>query len=253
VVVLAVVGLLVLVLHGNVKSHERATPAPGEATGTLPVAPPPGALPPGSDVTSTVRFEGRLVAAGLYFPGRAHPALPGCADGCEPVIWTSTSGTRWTTAWDTGAVTLGSDTTQHLVVMPGGLLLFDSGTGGSALWQSTDDVSWRRVDLPDAMTALSAEAAVWGHGHVVALFRNKFAGGPDTAYGSGDTVWTSTDGISWQQAQISGQSFLTSVSTTTSGFRIDGESSSTHDPTVWTSSDGETWTEGALGTGLASR
>jgi hypothetical protein len=208
-----------------------------------------GALPPGSQVTSVVTFEGRLMAAGLYFPGKDHSLVPGCAQACEPVVWTSTDGKRWTTAWNTGTVTLGSDTSQHLVVMGHEVLLFDSGTGGTVLWRSTDGVSWRRVHIPDAMGALTAGGVVSGHGRLVAIFSNKFAGGPDTAYGNGDTVWTSTDGVTWHQSQITGESVIDSVTATATGFLLGGESSSHHEPTVWSSSDAMTWTGATVGSG----
>ena len=91
---------------------------------------------------------------------------------------------------------------MSLVVAPGQLLLFGAGTGGSLLWSSTDSVHWNRVTLPNAMSALAVSGATWRRGRFVAILANKFIGGPVTAYGESDTVWTSTDGINWQRCSI---------------------------------------------------
>ena len=123
-------------------------------------------------MTSVVEYEGHFLAAGLYFPGANPSQVAGCPEACEPVVWTSTNARGWTTAWDTGRVTLGSDTGQHLVVMGNRLLLFDSGTGGTVVWTSTDAVTWERVDLPADMAALEVTGDAFAHSRVVAIFAN---------------------------------------------------------------------------------
>lgn len=197
-------------------------------------------LPPGAQVTSVVRFDGREVAAGADFPGGGSAVLPTCYRDCNPIVWASVKGSEWTATW--GTVSHGSIAGEQLVTGPDELLLFN-GDESTALWYSSDAVTWQQVPLPPGMTALAVRAAVWGHGRFVAILNNKYAGGPNTAYGESDTVWTSTDGTAWTLDSVHGlPAAFNSLTVDQTGFRIAGVLRQTRAPVVWTSSDGVTWT-----------
>src|SRR5205823_5598511 len=87
----------------------------------------------------------------------------------------------------------------------------------------------------------------WISGKFVATVFNKFAGGPVTAYGSSDQVWTSPDGVEWSQADLSGNPKLETSGSTARAFIVSGSSEQTKLPTVWTSNDGVNWTYESLG------
>jgi hypothetical protein len=156
------------------------------------------------------------------------------------------AGASWNQAWNDGGVTLGTGAVQRLVATPTGVLLFDSGTAGTALWRSTNGVTFTRVDLPPGMDALSLTDATWGHGLTVAILFNKFAGGPDSYYGKSDAVWTSPNGSTWKRAALGKAAVLRAVTTTSSGFLMGGQTKSTKRPTVWVSTDGQHWTSTTL-------
>ena len=192
-------------------------------------------------MNSAIEWQGSLVAAGYYFPGTG-PAAAGYPGAVSPVVWTSDDGGRnWKPTWSPGTVVLGSDTVQTILATGSGLLLFDGGTGGSALWQSTDGHSFEQVQLPDSMSALTVAAATYGDGRVVAVLRNKYTGGPDTAYGEGDQLWTSLDGATWTRDTLQGQPVLMSITSTATGFLAGGQARSGGPSTVWFSPDGVSW------------
>ena len=197
-------------------------------------------LPPGAQVTSVVSFDGREVAAGADIPGGGSAVLPICYSGCNPIVWTSVNRSEWTATW--GTVARGSIPGEQFVVGPDRLLLFNADEG-TALWYSTDAVTWQQVPLPPAMTALVVRGAVWGHGRFVAILNNKYAGGPNTAYGESDTVWTSTDGATWTLDSVPvAPAAFNSLTVDPTGFRIAGVFRQSGRSVTWTSSDGVRWT-----------
>lgn len=216
------------------------TRASSAVPGTLPGG---QVLPSGAEVASVMHFQGRWVAAGDDFPGRATPALRICAvRGCNPIVWTSsTNRGPWTASW--GVEAGGSIAGEILVAAPAVLLLFN-GDEATSLWYSTDGVTWNRVNLPDAMSPLVVRAAVWGHDRFVVILNNKYAGSLYTAYGQSDTVWTSIDGTTWTEDSLSGPPAAFSALTVEPvGFRIDGTIRSAMAVAAsWTSTDGITWT-----------
>lgn len=227
------------------------------STGPAPTAPatiarwselttPSGGLPGGSQITSVIGYDGRSLAAGELY-GDAVPATMAtrCPEGCNPAVWTSTDGRRWTLAL--GVAARGSSPGEQLVVTPSGLLLFQTDESTS-LWRSTDGRSRQQVRLPPKMAALGAVGASYGHGRVVVVLANKFAGGPDAAYGEADTIWTSTNGTIWQEDTVSGAPSFDSLTATASGFLAGGSSRSTGRSTVWQSTNGHTWVATAIGT-----
>lgn len=194
-------------------------------------------LPAGAQITSVVEFQGRHVAAGAYFPGSA-TGPSGCPEiGCNPMIWTSTNGDRWTPTW--GSAANGSIAGEQLVVGTTDLLLFndDESTG---LWRSTDPLSWEKVQLPSDMASLGVTKAVWGLGIFVAILKNKYAGGPNTAYGESDAIWSSPNGITWTRDSVIGsRAVFASLRVDSKEFVVRGTADGS--PAVWLSLDGTTW------------
>ena len=227
---------------GTPTSSSGRGPSGGAVTHQSPPSGESGAhkLPPGTQVTSVVHFDGREVAAGADFPGGGSAVLPNCDPGCNPIVWTSVKGSEWTATW--GTLAHGSAAGEQLVVGPDELLLFN-GDEGTALWYSTDAVTWQQISLPPAMTALVVRAAVWGHDRFVAILNNKYAGGANMAYGETDTVWTSSDGTAWNVDSVPGlPAAFNSLRVESTGFRLAGHLRQTGASVTWKSSDGITWT-----------
>ena len=195
-------------------------------------------LPAGAEVTSVVQFHGYHIAAGAYLPGSAVTPSACSTSGCNPMVWTSTNGKQWTSTW--GTAPSGSVAGEQLVVAPTALLLFNDDEG-TCLWRSTNAISWNEVPLPPDMAALGVRGAVWGHGRYVAIFNNKYAGGPNTAYGESDTIWTSTNGMTWTRDPVAGSPLtFASLNVDATGFTVRGTANGS--PTEWTSPDGIAWT-----------
>jgi hypothetical protein len=195
-------------------------------------------LPSGAQVTAVVQFHGHYVAAGAFFPGRAGSLSVCSSFACNPMVWTSTNGKQWTSAW--GSAPSGSIANAYLAVAPNTLLLLNGDEGTNA-WLSTNGLDWSRVSLPSDMAGLVVRGVVWGDGRFVAIFNNKFAGGLDTAYGESDTIWTSTNGLLWTQDEVAGSPLrFTSLSVDATGFTVQGTANGS--PTEWTSPNGIAWT-----------
>jgi hypothetical protein len=123
----------------------------------------------------------------------------------------------------------------------GTLLLFEDDEG-TRLWSSSNGVSWQQVDLPATMGALGVRDAVFGHGRYEAMLNNKYAGGPNTAYGQSDTVWSSLNGQTWIHDTVAGPSAaFDSISVTRTGFRLVGDLRLGGTAAAWTSVDGVSW------------
>lgn len=251
----AVTGMAAIVVGVFALSGSRSTtvitnPASGPpATSTTSPAFSPAeitaSLPPGARVTSVIRYRNIEVAAGDDFPGGSDPVLPICAQqGCNPVVWTSTDGIHWSATW--GAKATGSIAGEFLVASPDDLLLFNADESTN-LWESTDTITWHHVALPHAFSALLVRDVVYGHGRFVAILNNKYAGGPVTAYGDSDTLWTSTNGAAWTQAPVPGPAAIfQSVRVEASGFQISGVFRQGGGRATWTSTNGTSWSPGAI-------
>ncbi len=237
-------------LSGTRSTKVRTNPASGQpaASTTSPTVTPAeitASLPRGAQVTSVIRYRNIEVAAGDDFPAGSVPVLPICAQqGCNPVVWTSTDGSHWSAAW--GAKATGSIPGETLVASPDILLLFNADESTN-LWASTDAVTWHHVALPHALSALLVRDVVYGHGRFVAILNNKYAGGPVTAYGESDTVWTSTNGAAWTQEPVPGPAAMfQSVRVEAGGFQINGVFQQGGGPATWTSTDGTRWSPGSI-------
>jgi hypothetical protein len=198
-------------------------------------------LPPGAFVAAATRFDGKWVATGDDIPNGATPVLEACApDGCNPVVWTSSNGTRWTATW--GASPTGSLPGELLLDGRGTLLLFDDDET-TRLWSSSSGVSWQEVNLPALMGALGVRDAVFAHGRYEAMLNNKYAGGPNTAYGQSDAVWSSLNGQTWIHDTVPGPpAAFESIFVNRTGFRLVGDLRRGGAAAVWTSVNGVSWT-----------
>jgi hypothetical protein len=221
----------------------------------LPAAPSPlarwtdlsndGGLPADAEITSVVRFDGRLFAAGSYFGGGTALSGVSCSvGGCNPMAWTSNDGSGWSVVL--AQKPTGSIAGERLVVTSMGLFMFNTAESSTSLWKSTNGTSWRRVAIPAGMAGLDLSGVSWGHGRLVAILSNKFAGTRDTAYGDADTIWTSTNGTSWKQDAVPDTPKFTALTITSSGFLASGTSRATSHPTLWQSSNGITWMASAI-------
>jgi len=202
-----------------------------------------GRFPPGAEVTTVIRYGRELVAAGSIF-GPGHLTGLGCTDACSPVVWTSTGRGPWREVFAARAP--GSIAGERLVAIHGALLLFNSDEGTS-LWRSTNGRHWQEVRLPQGMHAMAMSAVASNGLRVVATFSNKFAGGPVTAYGESDTVWTSADGAHWRQGAAPDQPAFASVAATSHGFVAAGTSRTTQNALTWHSTDGSAWSATRVG------
>ena len=65
----------------------------------------------------------------------------------------------WERSWDAGQVVGGSSSNPRLAVLGYAVWILHGGTGGTAAWRSTDGLTWERVQLPEAMAAVSVHDA----------------------------------------------------------------------------------------------
>jgi hypothetical protein len=142
----------------------------------------------GSTVTSRIHWHGRTLAAGAMFGTAAVRSGVRCADGCNPVVWSSV-GRLWRVALEVPAQ--GSIAAEQLLATPFGVLLFNSDEH-LALWRSTNARTWTAQPLPAAMAnGFLTSASVSGHEAEIGVV---------SKYGSNSQTWTSTDGRHWHRA-----------------------------------------------------
>ena len=237
------VGIVVATLFGSVGGaaavRQRATVSWQLLSGAR------GGLPSTATVTSAVRFRGRLYVTGAV--GAGGPAKRCESAGCNPAVWSSLGGSSWVQVLSVPA--RGSTPGSLLAASSNRLVLFAGGMG-TALWTSRTGQAWRGVPLTRQMGALSVRDVVWYHHKFVAVLGNRFAGGPNHAYGASDEVWTSPDGLRWRQAHVAGPpSYFASIAATRSGYILGGSSRVSGRSEVWTSSTGENWRLGSAPSG----
>ncbi|MGC9221848.1 MAG: hypothetical protein ACP5H2_10945 [Solirubrobacteraceae bacterium] len=210
-----------------------ATPAGVSVLSWHEVAVSDGYITPEAQITTVINWHGELIAAGEGGASarRCH------ALACNPVVWIAHDG-HWHAVF--AAPAEGSLANADLVATRHGLLLFCS-QEGTRLWRSTNGRVWRSVRPPDAMAANSLVQAVSNSHTIVALIGNRFAGGPDTAYGESDFIWTSTGGLDWTQRSVPDRPQFASLTVTPAGFLAAGISRATGRQLIWRSTNGRTW------------
>jgi hypothetical protein len=175
------------------------TPASASGLSWHDITAPGGYIQAGADITSVIRWRGRLYATGnLFDPG--HLTGFTCRVGCDPVVWTLARNGRWHPIFAVGAD--GGLASDQLVGTSHYLLLF-SGAMSTELWRSTDGRSWKPVKIPEGMSWLWRGSIASNGTNVLATFGNRYAGGPrgpQMRFPGIDPLFSSTDGVHWQQA-----------------------------------------------------
>jgi hypothetical protein len=209
---------------------------------------------PGSFENDGPRFFAQGIAGdsrgGLIVVG----GLPGgAAESIVPAAWHSADGKTWARAQvGTPALARISDVTARpsAIVAIGDGRVSGSGSGSAAdqsvnqmyAWFSADGVTWSQVDLPESSGFIPAAVTAWSGGFA--------AIGQLDGIGRSASVWTSTDGRTWQKsAQDFGRFLLTAMAAF--GDRVvavgnydDAQSSAAgFVPASWSSTDGRTWVE----------
>ena len=227
--------------HGG-RSAGASAPALQNLTGSL------GYIGPGAQITTVIRWHGEVLAAGAGPVPRSFPCWP---LGCNPVVWVEHDG-HWRVSF--AATPLGSLPNAQLVAAGGALLLFHA-QEGTQLWRSTNGRNWRRVRIPDAMAAMPMRSVAATGNRVVATLANRYAGGPMTAYGQDDWVWTSADGgLRWSRDRVPDHPLWSTVDATAGGFLAAGTDHATGRWLVWSSTNGVSWSAvpaARSGSGLA--
>lgn len=153
--------------------------------------------------------------------------------GKAPVaaVWTTFDGQAWTKA-ALPPSPLGDPATL-IAASPIGML--GAASRGGSLWVAPDGVTWMSVPLPTSVPD-TYPAAITGipAGLMLVLNHLPSGGTPDSS------VWTTTDGTTWQQVHSLAGSALFHASSGPSGILIQGTS------TLVTSLDGVTWTDRPL-------
>jgi hypothetical protein len=139
----------------------------------------------------------------------------------------------------------------------------DLGRRGPCALHSTDGRNWTCAHLwpqgvqckVDGCVGLNAIAAHNGHFVAVASVDRSWTTGDNMLSGAETTfVWTSTDGIHWQEqakAPFTGDFVATHLLPIASGFVLTG-SRTDSGPVIWTSSDGASWQPAAFTSGIGT-
>ena len=123
--------------------------------------------------------------------------------GGDAAVWTSPDGYTWSrirlTFADHGDSAIKSVTRGGPGLVAVGysgqnldaIFVEEFSEGGSAVWTSTDGLTWSRIDLLDEPAGGMEYVTTWGPGLIAHAAARDSSG-----------VWTSADGISWQQIPV---------------------------------------------------
>ena len=145
----------------------------------------------------------------------------------------------------------GGSATMELVAA-GALGVFASGTAGGedAVWYSTDGLHWTR--LKGAEQAIDGTTNPQIHALLVASTGVYAAGSVTDGSATDASVWSSTDGITWQQVKTAKDSFTGDGDHTINGLASLGtglvavgavRSGQSWSPASWISPDGHSWSQ----------
>ena len=205
---------------------------------------------PGERVTEIVATDSGFVAVG--YSDNPTDECPYRVDGR---IWTSADGERWTrrdggefadtNLW--GVVDAGSELFAFGYVGVPGDCPVPEGFGNN-VWRSVDGVSWQQIT-----SGIASENDRWNDiavaGDTLVVVGHFGESGDDESRGGG--VWTSSNGVDWQAASRSPDTFeLVEVAALGSTVVAFGEDPS--DGLAWYSTDtGDTWSAGKVNSGFA--
>jgi hypothetical protein len=164
-------------------------------------------------------------------------------------VWYSSDGIAWTKAVDSANFPKRRGHTSVVfnskIWVIGGLA--DNGSGGfddkNDVWHSTDGVSWIQDTMPPSDSIFSGRV-----GHTSIVFNNKiWVIGGSTNSGLQNDVWSSADGISWEQITSSAQ-FDKRLGHRLFIFAdkmwlIGGNNNSGFVNDIWNTADGVNWTQ----------
>jgi hypothetical protein len=177
-----------------------------------------------------------LVAVGSQpDPGSGGP-------GDEAPVWTSTDGTSWIEA-PADPIFAGA-WLQSVVEGGPGLVAVGHNQDGLHAWYSADGIAWELASVPPMPAGARSGGDAWSgmevaasNGRLVAIGQVEIGTGPNQ-YRVKTVVWTSGDGISWdevQGVQIGSNEGEFEITTGPDGFVAMGTFG------VWTSTNGERW------------
>src|ERR1035437_8819319 len=166
------------------------------------------------------------------------------------MAWHSSDGVTWTRA-DTGSTDSGE--LMRVAARPGSIVAVgdwtspvSSGATGSGeaanqlgAWFSADGETWRQVILPNSVSYIPTALTAWKGGFAAVAAKN-------TAE-SVSSVWTSSDGRTWEKAPVDLAGFGSTAMAglgdrvVAVGARLDSKLGMV--PASWSSTDGRTWTE----------
>jgi hypothetical protein len=155
--------------------------------------------------------------------------------------WTSVDGGAWTRHWLPGT-TFGGGTPDLVIASPSGYLALgwtpEPGSPARRLWSSPDGAAWQAI-APGALPAgevIAMAGAPWGAAAVV------------DRGAAGTVVTASTDGRTWQVADLPGKPLSSAASLVpvpdgvlVVGWSLPPTPSGESDPLAWQSSDGHSW------------
>ncbi len=233
-------------------------------------------FPLGTQITSLVSFDGRLIAAGRVEPTQCSNNTQAFCDAANTglraasmVVWASSpGGAGWARVWDSadpnppaGTITV----TPSLAVTTSAVYLVGTSNGrefsvtgpsqpagsplhyaGLRVWRSVSGLDWNPVAVPDGPGLVAEAAAGWHDRLVIAAMPYGTDSGDQTSTlvtTSGADWSSSTDGLP------SGKGEIRAAAAGQAGFALGGDDGT---PTVWTSPDGLHWHQhqlaGAQGT-----
>ncbi|MGD0861443.1 MAG: hypothetical protein ABSA21_01610 [Candidatus Limnocylindrales bacterium] len=203
----------------------------------------------------------------LFGWSRGYLAFHENVDSGSAVPWTSADGRDWLQgrSLDMTGLSQGAQVEQ-VVEGPAGLLALgrapgcaDDGSGcmpepATALWASTDGVSWIRVDLHKAFGGAAVGDVSAGPKGYMAVSRSSDAGAAVPA------IWLSADGQNWRASSLPsatfGAAYLARGTVLGGGFLVAGRIGSLEGwgggyfpsttPAIWWSADGSEWSRVTL-------
>jgi hypothetical protein len=178
-------------------------------------------------------------------------ASASCGDGLDPcsgAVWLSEDGIVWDRLDDASGVFQDASSIRAVTAGDSGLVavgdgaFLDGAPGDPLVWFSPDGMQWSRSVLPNGKRAFDVVATDTGY---VAVGRAERIQGEDIL--DAGAVWTSPDGITWNQIAEDPATFadayLTAITETDQGLVAVGALAQDTGFGVWTSPDGNTWTK----------
>jgi hypothetical protein len=185
---------------------------------------------------------------GLIAVGGTFASCGGGLDPCSGAVWLSDDGIIWDRLDDASGVFQDAWFIRAVTAGDSGLVAVGDGASGDPLvWFSPYGMQWSRSVLPNGNQVFDVVSTDTGY---VAVGRADRIQG-DTILSDG-AVWTSPDGITWNQiaedAATFADAYLMAITETDQGLVAVGVLAQDTGFGVWTSPDGNTWTKRVVDT-----